>query len=149
MKHWIIYLVLVLLPLPMLAQNDLAIGRVLDGRYKKNAHTTDVEISSKRLEDYQLVYYHSLTIEADTELMDIVSEAFRQDQAKAIDKELVQREGHIYYGFCLMNDDPADNHYVFFKDMRYAPDNCKSMLTLIYMEGPASMQFLKRRFQQK
>lgn len=146
MMKWLFYCLLMLLPIGAMAQTDLAVAKVLDGRYKQNAHTTDVEITSKRLADYRLNYYHCLTIESDTTLMNIVAEAFSIDQQKAIDKELSQVGTHIYYGFCMMYNDDSESHYLFFKDMRYAPTHPAPTVTLIYMEGPATMQYLKKRF---
>lgn len=142
---------LLLLPMTLAAQHDLAVGKVLDGRYKKNVHTTDVEISGERLSEYRLIYYHSLTVTDDTAIMDAIATAVMADEAKAINKEVSTIGARLYYGFFQMTDDNSKldgiHRYIFFRDMRVAKTGSQPMVSIIYMEGPASLNFLKSKFQ--
>ncbi|MBQ7237969.1 MAG: hypothetical protein IJS20_04175 [Bacteroidales bacterium] len=143
----LLLLLLLLQPCLLLAQTDLSIGKVLDGRYKKNPHTTDVEIFSSRLVEYNLSYYHSLTVVEDSVIMDAVSQAVMTDEATAINKEVSFVGSRMYYGFLQMRREvPGENRYVFFRDMRVAPQGAqKPMVVLIFMEGAASLNDLKKK----
>lgn len=143
----LLLLLLLLQPCLSLAQTDLSIGKVLDGRYKKNPHTTDVEIFSSRLVEYNLSYYHSLTIVEDSVIMDAVAQAVMADEATAINKEVSFVGSRMYYGFLQMRrEEPDANRYIFFRDMRVAPQGArKPMVMLIYMEGIATLNDLKKK----
>ena len=141
-------LLLFLLALTANAQSDLAIGRVLDGRYRKNPSTSDITIQGERVKDFGLVLYHSLTVTDDEALMDEFLTAFLADQGKVEAKDLSYVGEHLYYGFFQYKVTAKDlyNRYSFIKDMRYAPQGREPKLILIYMEGPASLQTLKSKF---
>lgn len=154
MKNVILTLLLLLLPLSLAAQYDLAISKVLNGRYRKNKHTTNVEITSERLLEYHLDYYHSLTATDDDEIMDAIAAAVMADEPLAIEKDFSTIGARLYYGFFQMKDDlpctsstgPQVHRYIFFRDMRLAPEHPAPTVTLIYMEGDATLDFLKRKF---
>lgn len=154
MKHLLLTLMLLLLPLSLAAQYDLAISKVLNGRYRKNKHTTNIEITSERLLEYHLDYYHSLTATDDEEIMDAISAAVMTDEPLAIEKDFSTIGTKLYYAFFQMEDDipctsstrPMVHRYIFFRDMRQSPDHPASTVTLIYMEGDATLDFLKRKF---
>lgn len=149
MRRRIITLLLFLsMALTAMAQSDLNIGRVLDGRYRKHPATSDVTITGARVKDYGLVLYHSLTVESDTLIMDEVLTAFLSDQDKTEAKDLSYVGAHLYYGFYQfkVTADDMYHRYAFFKDMRYAPQAVEPKVIIIYMEGPASLQTLKKKF---
>lgn len=148
MKHIYLLLCILLLPLTLAAQRKLHIDDVLDGRYKKNANTTDIVIKGSQLAEFRLTYYHSLMVENDNAIMDAVASAFIADEEAAQDKELSHTGQRLYYGFYRLEYDGEINRYVFFKDQRYAPGAKSQCVTLIYMEGHASLSFLKKKFKQ-
>lgn len=139
-------LVALLLPLAMSAQK-LNIEKMLDGRYKKNPHTTDVVYVGEQLYDLPVEYYHSLTVVNDEQVMNAIVEAFLADEGKVKYKELTRVGQHLHFGFYSYrrkNDDY--NTFFFIKDMRYAPKDRKKQLTLIMMEGPCSVETIKKVF---
>ena len=146
MKHPYLLLCLLLLPITMSAQRGLHIADVLDGRYKKNVNTTDIVIKGGQLEEFHLTYYHSLTVENDNAIMDAIASAFIADEQAAQDKEVAHTGQQLYYGFYRLEYDGKTNRYVFFKDQRYAPGKKSLRVMLIYMEGYASLSFLKKKF---
>lgn len=154
MKHFVLTLLLLLLPLSLAAQYDLSISKVLNGSYRKNRHTTNVEITRERLLEYHLDYYHSLTATDDAEIMDAIAAAVMADEPQAIEKDFSTIGAKLYYGFFQMKDDlpctsssgPPVHRYIFFRDMRQSPDHPAPTVTLIYMEGNATLDFLKRKF---
>lgn len=140
----------ILLPFILYAQtNQLAISRVLGGQYKKHPHSIEIEIMSQRLEQYHLTYYHSLVIERDSVVMNLMAEAFMEDVPKAAEKELKMRGSHLAYGFLQLPIVDGTNRYAFFKDERYLSPIDNPTVTVIYMEGPAPLEYLKQKFGQQ
>lgn len=151
MKNLTLILLLLLMPLTLAAQSDLAIAKVLDGRYQKNQHTTDVEITSNRLSAYHLDYYHSLTVTDDAAIMDAIAAAVLADEERAIDKEISTIGAQLYYAFMQMSDNEETelygvHRYIFFRDMRVSPTAPSPTVMLIYMEGPATLEYIKNKF---
>lgn len=146
MRHTLITLCLLLLfPVAVMAQRDLNIGTILDGRYRKNPAVTDVQIMGDRLREYDLSYYHSLTVTDDEALMQTVCAAFVADEPKAVDKELTNVGGSLFTGIYRLSYE-GTNRFVFFKDMRHAPSGTKNAVILIYMEGDTSLKALQKKF---
>lgn len=142
-------LLLALLSLSAWAQGNLGIAEVLDGRYRKHPATTDVTITGARLSSYDLVLYHSLTVVNETEIMEVLLNAFLSDIDQAEAKDLSYVGSHLYYGFIKYKYNKMEdiyNRYAFFKDLRYAPENKEDKVIIIYMEGPASLKTLKSKF---
>ena len=139
---------LLALPTTLMAQQGLAIQKVLDGTYKKNPNTTDVEIFSNRLTEFNLTYYHSLTVTNDSLIMAAIAQAVMADEAAAVNKEVSYIGAKMYYGFLEMKRlNPGENRFIFYRDMRLAPhDASKPVVMLIYMEGSASLNELKNKF---
>lgn len=143
-----ILLLTVIMPMQLMAQKDLNIGRVLDGRYKKNPQVTDVVVTGQRLSGYSLNYYHSLTVNGDAQIMNDIAQAFKDDEPKATDKELSTIGGKLFSGFYQLEYNGEVNRFVFFKDMRQSPSDKRNAVMIIYMEGNTSLSALKRRFKQ-
>ena len=150
-RRFLIFLVLALLCGSASAQKHLAIGQVLDGRYRTHQATTDVEMTGDRLrKTYHLVYYHSLTVVDDEEVMNAIAQAFAADAANAVTRDLSHVGSNLYYGFYEYAAEEDLHRYAFFKDMRYAPgDGQQAQVTLIYMEGYATLRMLKQMFGSK
>lgn len=146
MRHTLITLCfLLLLPAAAMAQRGLSIGTILDGRYRKNPAVTDVQIMGDRLSEYNLSYYHSLTVTDDEALMQTVCTAFLADEPKAVDKELTNVGGCLFTGIYRLTYE-GTNRFVFFKDMHHAPHGAKNAVILIYMEGDTSLKSLQKKF---
>lgn len=144
MRH-ILIIMFMMLPLSASSQR-LNIERVLDGRYKKNPHTTDVVYKGQHLFDLSIDYFHSLTVEDDEQLMDILAEAFSQDEKHAAYKEITKRGQHLFFGLYNMKYNGETNRFALFKDMRHAPSGRKKQVILIYMEGYCSIDKIKKMF---
>lgn len=147
MKHRIIILILLLaLPLSALAQKGYNIGRVFDGRYRKNPNVTDVVVRSPHLKTPYINYYHSITVTGDAKIMDEIVQAFLADEKNAAEKEMQRVGGHLYYGFYRLRNYDTNRPFVFVKDMRYAPSGRKQQVTIIYMLGECTTADIKRTF---
>lgn len=145
-RHFYILLCMFMMTVSVSAQRGLHIDGVLDGRYRKHPNTTDIVIRGSQLDEFRLDYYHSLTVVNDAAIMNAVASAFKADEQEAQDKEVVHVGQQLYYGFYQLRPNGETNRYVFFKDQRCASGKKAQRVTLIYMEGWASLAFLKKKF---
>lgn len=145
MRHIITLFLMLAIPLTVLAQKDLSMGRILDGHYKKNPAVTDVEITGDRLNEYGLTYYHSFTVKGSNKLMQEVVTAFLADEQNAADKELTRVGGKVVTGMYRLKYNGDTNRFLFFKDMRLTNQRQNAVM-VIYMEGNISLKSLQRKF---
>lgn len=145
MRHIITLFLMLVIPLTVLAQKDLSVGRILDGHYKKNPAVTDVEITGDRLNEYGLTYYHSFTVKGSNKLMQEVVTAFLADEQNAADKELTRVGGKVVTGMYRLKYNGDTNRFLFFKDMRLTNQKQNAVM-VIYMEGDISLKSLQRKF---
>ena len=149
MRHIITLFLMLAIPLTVLAQKDLSVGRILDGHYKKNPAVTDVEIMGERLREYGLTYYHSFTVKGDQKIMEEVKSAFIADEQKAVDKDVTNVGGRLSTGMYRLEFDGVVNRFLFFKDMRLSPSKKQNAVMVIYMEGNITLKTLQRKFKNK
>ena len=75
---------------------------------------------------------------------EIIESLVVKDGAQAIDKEVEYRNGQLYYGFYTMPKSKRSNRYIFFLNQNLARKSPKNIVTLIYMEGGASADKIKK-----
>ena len=140
----IIITVLALTTLPAVAQSGLNINALFDGRYKKNPYATELIVTGPSAQEIGLEVYHSLKV-TEKEQQDLIERLVSKDGATAIDKEVQLRNGKLYYGFyTLSKTKKGRNRYIFFLNQNLAKNAPKNMVTLIYMEGNASPEKIKK-----
>lgn len=138
-------IIVLAVPLTVMAQKDLSVGRYLGGNYRKNPAVTDVEITGEKLRYYGLSYYHSITVNGDRRLMEDVKSAFAADESKAADKEVVTVGGRLSTAMYRLMFDGAVNRFLFFKDLRLSAKK-ENAVMVIYMEGHTSLKELQKKF---
>ncbi len=121
----------------MWAQKGLAIQAAFDElAIKKNA--TEVVMSGKRLKDFHLSLFHSLEIKnpsaADRQR---ITSLVQTDAAQAITQE--ETSAHSFYE---LPQRKGMHSYILYRNNGQA-------LTLIYIEGKASLKQIKQYFQKK
>ena len=130
--------------LPVLAQSGLNINSLFDGRYKKDPHATELIVTGPGARDINLMVYHSLKVTQKSQ-QNLVESLVVKDGVKAIDKEVEYRGGQLYYGFyCMPATKSGDHRYIFFLNQNLAKNSPKNMVTLIYMEGKATAEEIKK-----
>lgn len=130
--------------LPVLAQSGLNINSLFDGRYKKDPHATELIVTGSGAKDINLKVYHSLKVTQKSQ-QNLVESLVVKDGVKAIDKEVEYRGGQLYYGFySLPATNSGHNRYIFFLNQNLANNSPKNMVTLIYMEGKATAEEIKK-----
>jgi len=139
----IITLTCLLTTLATVAQDGLNINRLFDGRYKKAAGATEIIVTGSQAREIGLTVYHSVSVTDKTQA-EIIENLVVKDGAQAVDKEAEYRNGQLYYGFYTMQKHKRKNRYIFFLNQNLARKSPKNVVTLIYMEGEASAEKIKK-----
>lgn len=139
----IIILTCLLTTMAAMAQKGLNINRLFDGRYKKAAGATEIIVTGSQAREIGLDIYHSVSVTDKTQA-EIIENLVVKDGTKAIDKEVEYRNGQLYYGFYTMSKQRSSNRYIFFLNQNLARKSPKSIVTLIYMEGRANADKIKK-----
>ena len=126
-----------------MAQKGLNIDHLFDGRFKKAAGATEIIVTGSQAREIGLSIYHSVSVTDKTQA-EIIENLVVKDGAQAIDKEVEYRNGQLYYGFYTMPKFQRNNRYIFFLNQNLARKSPKNAVTLIYMEGSASADKIKK-----
>ena len=143
MKRITIILICLLSAMAAIAQTGLNINRLFDGRYKTAAGATEIIVTGVQAREIGLTVYHSLSV-TDKNQAELVEGLVVKDGAKAVDKEVEYRNGQLYYGFYTMPKQKQSNRYIFFLNQNLARKSPKNVVTLIYMEGFANQDEIKK-----
>ena len=139
----IIILACLLTSMAAMAQKGLNINRLFDGRFKKSTGATEIIVTGYQAREIGLVIYHSLSV-TDKNQAELVESLVVKDGVQAVDKEVEFRNGQLYYGFYTMKKNKSDNRYIFYLNQNLARKSPKNVVTLIYMEGPADSERIKK-----
>ena len=139
----IIILTCLLTSMAAMAQKGLNINRLFDGRFKKSTGATEIIVTGSQAREIGLVIYHSLSV-TDKGQAELVESLVVKDGVQAADKEVEFRNGQLYYGFYTMKKKKGDNRYIFYLNQNLARKSPKNVVTLIYMEGPADPERIKK-----
>lgn len=127
------------------AQDGLRIATLFGGHYKSRADATEVHYEGRQLQSYKLTLFRSLTLTPSAQDAANIEKKVRADCAKAVEREAGLHGGRLYYGFYRLPTSGKENRYVFYRNNALRdPENGK--LTIIYMEGTASIEDLKHSF---
>lgn len=138
MKKIVTLILIILSPhLGLWAQKGLAIQAAFDElSVKKNA--TEVVMSGKRLKDFHLSFFHSLEIKnPSANDQQRIALLVQTDAAQAILRE--ETPGHSFYE---LPQRKGNHNYILYRQSGTA-------ITLIYIEGKASLNQIKSYFQKK
>lgn len=144
-----IYLILLALMLafPLHAQSGLHIATLFNGQYRDSKDATEVLMKGRKLTAYKLTLFRSLTLNTKTANVSQIEKLVRADAASAVDKEASLRGGHLYYGFYQLKPVGKTRRYLFYRNNSLKPGgNHTATLTIIYMEGTATIDELKKTF---
>lgn len=146
-KRFVLLLFSVVFLLPAAAQKGLAVDEFFDGRFQKRNDAVEVLLSGKHLKDYDLTLFRSLTVPGDGHEGKAIEDAVCADAGLAVQKEVGYKNNRLYYGFFHLP--PAYrstlSRFIFYRNDALRAGR-KPTLTLIYMEGTASVEKLRRTF---
>jgi len=140
----IIMLACLLTSMAAMAQEGLNINRLFDGRFKKATGATEIIVTGHQAREIGLTVYHSLSV-TDMGQAELIESLVAKDGARAIDKDVEYRNGQLYYGFYSMKKKKRENNrYIFYLNQNLARKSPKNTVTLIYMEGSANAEKIKK-----
>lgn len=112
----------------------------LFGEFSVLPNATEVRISGKALKPYQLTNFHSVEVrKPQAEEIRRAESLVLSDARQAVAREEDRSGGRLHYGLYELQADGRLHTYIFFR-----ADAQK--LTLIHIEGKASMEELKAHF---
>lgn len=152
MKHLIITLALITATLPLSAQKGLRINEVFEGNIINELALHESLVKGESLEPFKLKVLHTVKFTTGNSARDKVEALFKEDmQGRLSDEndnlELEYRDGRLYYAIVQIADTKKGLH-------RYICYQCRqetggNSITLVYMEGKASLADLRKTFKKK
>lgn len=125
------------------------IGRVLkQERSVVEGYAKEVYITGRKLRSYNLTAYRSFSIDINSKTKAAGKEielAVRKDGRNAVDKEMVELAGRLYFAvYSLKQTDSKQNRYLFYKNNALKKEG--GDIVIIYMEGNATLEEIRRKF---
>ena len=151
MKHLIITLALITATLPLSAQKGLRINEVFEGNIINELALQESLVKGESLAPYKLKVLRTAKFTVGEARRDEVETLFEEDMKGRNDDdeniELEYRDGHLYYAIVQLTDTRKGQH-------RYICYQCRKTtgghgITLVYMEGKASLADLRKTFKKK
>ncbi len=132
---------------PLSAQKGLHIGAAFGGTYQKQKDATEVLLRGNKIRAYNLSLYRSLVISATSSNALHIERMVKDDGKSAIDKEVSTNGGRISYALYQLKPNNDQRRYIFYRnEAASARKTSAPKITLIYMEGKATIDALKRSF---
>lgn len=128
------------------AQEGLQVAQLFDGRFAHRKDAVEVLVKGRKLKPYKLTLFRSLTFRADSAEQRRVEQWVEADAARATDRESGTVGGRLYYGFFRLPGTESSSRYLFFKNAARTSSG-RAEITLVYMEGEATLEELKRMFE--
>lgn len=152
MKRIITILLLIVLSLTGFAQSsNLHISQFMSNNQKRKTEgTRELYVSGKKVAPYNLRFYHSFTLtdkgkyEALAKQMET---AVRADGKTALDREIVEMGGRLYYAVITLTPRDEINRYIFYKDTTLK--GAGKEVIVVYMEGTATIAEIEKKFKLK
>ena len=147
-RKFLITIMVLMVSLSAMAQNGLQINALFDGRFRKSPKAVEIVVTGKEANTIKLATYRSLSLTDDDEASALMESLVVKDGVTAMDKEVEYRGGKLYYGFYTFTPIKEGkksqlNRYVFYLNQNLHRNNPENKVTLIYMEGWASAEYIK------
>lgn len=134
------------------AQKGLRINEVFEGKLIEKQRMGESLVKGENLAAYNLKVLHTVKFGANDKERARVDQLFTEDMKERIsdddsNMEFESRDGFIYYAIVQLTDNKEGTH-------RYICYQCKERyshyyITLVYMEGEASLSDLRKTFKKK
>ena len=126
------------------AQKPLEVSILFDGKGKWKLKFAATHISGRALKPYNLTLFRGITT-GDSRLYNEIEQVVNKDAQKTIDKECGYIDGQLYYGFFLFEPKEKKQRYLFYRNSSLR-SNGPNEVTIVYMEGYATLKKLKEMF---
>lgn len=138
--------VIVLVAMAALAQSTSLNVSQAFARFGKARDCTEILVTGKKAGSIGLDRYHSLEVPAANAAT--ISAMVTKDGATAVDRETEYRSGQLYFGFYKLQRSGRVNRYVFYLNQSLARTHKADRVTLIYMEGSATKEQVRKLISQ-
>lgn len=145
-KVFLIVALCLLAMLPANAQKGLQIDSLFKGKLVNMSLVTESVVSGKKLSPYNLDYFRSVRFVANDKQIAKVSAWIQDDAMIADDKELESAGGRLIYALLKFPQLSSKNKYVGYQVKR---NNGRDYVTVVYMEGSATVEDLKVIFKHR
>lgn len=146
MKRFLLMASLVLLAiLPARAQTDLRIGALFDKSVPIPGYEESL-VKGARLKDYNLSAFRSIRFPSDRTLQDCIASWIREDAKDATYTDIQEGNGTLTYALLQFDGDKSKKRYVGYQ-LRHKDG--KEYITVVYMEGKASVKDLHSFFKKR
>lgn len=148
MKKLFVILFGLMTTLCICAQEGLHVKEVFEGNIVNREQLKETYIKGEMLAQYKLSLLRTVKFKASEEIRTTVEKLFEKDienvlKSNAKSCELERRNNHLYYAIVQLADDKNKHRYLCFQGKK---DGEQTNITLVYMEGDASLNDLKRTF---
>lgn len=128
------------------AQDGLGVKALFEKKYQAKDNVTVVFVKGQEIKRYGLTMFRSIVMAEGSALSHHVEAIVKKDASKATSKEVAVKNGRLYYGFYSFHPVKSNiNRYLLYRNNALGGTG-KSNITLIYMEGKASMEQLRKNF---
>ncbi|MCF0235407.1 MAG: hypothetical protein HUK09_01585 [Bacteroidaceae bacterium] len=141
----ILIFLLLMAALPAAAQNGLNVSPVFERYAAGKKQVNAITLKGDKVANYQLSLFRSITYPAQYNEAWNVEKLIQLDAKAAINQESAMKNGQLYYGFFQLPARGGVNRYLFYRN-NSLQRNSSATAILIYMEGTASIDQLKRTF---
>ena len=148
MKKVISLIIVLAFAMSTMAQKELRISDVFEGKAVSIKDKVETHIKGKTLEPYKLSVLRTIKFSTTANDRDIVERLFSTDM-KMVDAstkenfEMESRDGHLYYAVVQISDYQGQHRYICYQCKRTG-DEYK--ITLAYMRGKATISELRKMF---
>ena len=147
MKKIIISLLfLLLLSFPALAQRNLRCYPVFQGKVVPGKQMVVTEVRGSSMATYKLDYYRGVSFQVETDLAGKVAALVEQDAANAAVKETEKVGDMLTYALVQPTSSGKMNRYLCYQAR---PIGDKWKVTLLYLEGEATLEDLRSMFEKQ
>lgn len=130
----------------VLAQRDLKCYSIFEGKVVPGKQMVITEVRGNSMAIYKLDYYRGVNFQVDEELASQVIALVEQDADAAMVKEMEKMGGRLTYALIQPKSKGKTNRYLCFQ-ARPVEEQWK--ITLLYLEGPASLEDLRSMFEKQ
>jgi len=140
------------LSLSVTAQEGLQMNEVFEGKLIAKQNMQESLIKGDNLASYKLRLLHTAKFAANDAQRDKVEALFNEDMKERLsdddsNMEMENRNGHIYYAIVQLSDKKdGTGRFICYQCREKQKDYD---ITLVYMEGSASLSHLREKFKRK
>lgn len=131
----------------VMAQTNLNVTPIFEGKIIPQKQMVETLVKGEQAKSYKLSLFHSLKMEVEAEKCHDIEELVRKD-CGGLESPHVQeygmKEGRLSYLIAQLPDQHDD--HVFLCYQCYESEKGKLCITLVYMEGPATIKDLYKMF---